>query len=383
MKEGEFRALLPIVGDRIGGSQLSALALAEQIRAHGRFSPLLVLHRDGPVADLLRSRSLSFEFLPVPALLGEGGYRPSNLLRHIRAVVRIARFLRRWKVAIVHTNDLRTNLSWALPARLAGSRQIWHQRTFFPQSRLAHLVSRWAARIVCVSEYCKSTLPSDRRDRAVVVFNPIPVPASILDRPAARAALCRELGVGPATRIILFVANLQPQKRPDIFIRVAQKVREVSNFPIIFVLLGEDKKGMQSKLELLAEDLKVSDIVFFGGFRYPVDHWMAGADLFLAPQVCEGFGRTLVEAMHAQAPVVAARSGGHPEIVIDPNVGVLVPADDAGAMAQAVTQLLSDPNRASLIAKRASAVVATKFSAEAHAEAIINVYESCMDLANR
>lgn len=68
----------------------------------------------------------------------------------------------------------------------------------------------------------------------------------------------------------------------------------------------------------------------------------AGADLYLWPAINEAYGMTFLEAQAAGVPVVAGRTGGVPAVVADGVTGLLAPAGDATAFAEAVGRLLDD-----------------------------------------
>jgi phosphatidylinositol alpha-1,6-mannosyltransferase len=57
----------------------------------------------------------------------------------------------------------------------------------------------------------------------------------------------------------------------------------------------------------------------------------------------EGFGLSFLEAAAYGLPVVAGRSGGAPEAVVDRETGILVPPDDPAGIADAIDRLLADP----------------------------------------
>jgi glycosyltransferase involved in cell wall biosynthesis len=71
----------------------------------------------------------------------------------------------------------------------------------------------------------------------------------------------------------------------------------------------------------------------------------ASADLFVWPAIGEAWGMTLLEAQAAGAPVVAGRTGGVPDVVVDGETGLLTPAGDAESLAAAAMLLLDDPPR--------------------------------------
>ena len=78
------------------------------------------------------------------------------------------------------------------------------------------------------------------------------------------------------------------------------------------------------------------------GFRYPPEPWIAACDVLLVPAVEEPFGRSLIEAMLLGTPLIAADSGGNPEIIRHGETGYLVPPDDPDAFAERTLALLED-----------------------------------------
>lgn len=84
--------------------------------------------------------------------------------------------------------------------------------------------------------------------------------------------------------------------------------------------------------------------------------------LFTLPSEGEGFGLVFLEAMAAGKPVVAARAGAAPEVVIDGEHGLLVGFGDIPALAGALTTLLADPTRCALMGEAARRRVADQFT---------------------
>jgi glycogen synthase len=138
---------------------------------------------------------------------------------------------------------------------------------------------------------------------------------------------------------VLFVGRLHRQKGVDILLRALPLLPPVATV----TLVGDGPE--RAALCRLADELGVADRVTVTGF---VPHGMvpgllAGADVVVLPSRYEELGTALVEAMAAGRPVVAARVGGIPELVRDGVDGLLVPPDDPGALAKAVTRVLANP----------------------------------------
>jgi glycosyltransferase involved in cell wall biosynthesis len=79
---------------------------------------------------------------------------------------------------------------------------------------------------------------------------------------------------------------------------------------------------------------------------------MRGFDLLLHPSSAEGLGTALIDAMALGVPPIAFAVGGIPELVVDGEVGVLVPADDVKGFARAVERLVTQPSERRLLGSR-------------------------------
>lgn len=130
----------------------------------------------------------------------------------------------------------------------------------------------------------------------------------------------------------------------------------------------------------LAEQLGVAQQVRFLGFVEHQDmpnHYQQ-ADLFVLPSRRESFGLVLAEAMACGLPVVATNVGAIPEVVQDGVTGVLVPPDDAQALADAMVSLLSDRPRMQAMAAAGAQRVRERFTWDLVAQRVLGGYHSVL-----
>ena len=138
----------------------------------------------------------------------------------------------------------------------------------------------------------------------------------------------------------------------------------------IFVGDGELERDLKAQ----AGRLGLESQVHFTGWRDDIPDVLALGDVFVLPSEREGFGRVLVEAMAMAKAVVATTAGGIPEIVVDGETGLLVPAAAPAPLADAVRALLDDPARAARLGAAGRARAASMFSLAAHVAAVERVY---------
>jgi glycosyltransferase involved in cell wall biosynthesis len=343
----------------VAGGQLVALRLAQAAVGAGH-EAVLVSPAPGPVLD--RAAAAGIETRVVP--LGRS-FRVDNAWRY-------SRWLRRERAALLHTHaHLAGNVLGRIAGRLAGVPVVAHMHieNAFRSDRAGRALqialddgtARLCARILVVSEATMETLARQGYpQRAMeVVYNGVD---------PARAPPVR-LAEGPT---VLHVGRLAPVKGQLELIRALPKLDGT-----IAVLVGRDlERDGAYELELAdeAERLGVADRVVFAGQREDVASLLAGCDVCALPSRAEGLPLVLLEAMTQARPVVATAVGGTPELVIDGETGVLVRPGDPDALARALGGLLSDPERARRLGEAGRRRVAERFTVEAMAGRVLEVY---------
>jgi glycosyltransferase involved in cell wall biosynthesis len=379
--DGPTLVAFPFVGGFVGGSHLSAAKLIQNLDRR-RYQPLVILHRtEGQVADLFRDGGIAFEPAPGARFLNGARLR-DDIAFLLTESFRLARFLRRRGVRIVHTNDGYSHATWALPARLAGARLLWHHRKD-PDAKGLRYVAPWAAdRVVSVSRFSapRPGLLSAGR-KCTVVHSPFDTDAAPVDRARARGALVAELGCAPDARVVAFFGNLMTRKRPLLFVDVIAAIRaRAPDLPLAAPIFGQDRENLGAAIRQRAAERGVADCIHLMGFRHPPEPWMAACDVLLVPAVDEPFGRTLIEAMLLGTVVVASASGGNPEAICDGATGHLVAVGDAEAFAERTLGLLADPAKLGAIAAAARRDALERFGLRRHAAAIMRVYDAMLAL---
>lgn len=346
------------------------LALGLQARGH---LVSFVLHRKGPLSEYLEKSSISYSIAPKVHIIA-GGSIVGQIIKMSRAAFRLTPFLRQKGVTIVHTNDARMHFTWGLSARLAGVAFIWHQRSAVCSRRVG-IFSKLAHAFLTISEYCRMSYAGTASSRARPIYDPFEVMAEAPDRNQARAALLTEWDGREDVRIVGYVGNLTEQKRPDMFIEMAARLNEAHPASYIFPMFGELRDGFRERLEEQISAEGLTDCCRLMGPRYPIEPYIAGFDVLVAPAVAEGLGRTLVEAMMVGTPVVAGKDGGHCEVIEHEKTGFLTDPDNSKAFAENVCTVLAEPANTQRMAEAAVASVRERFSVEKHVTQIEAVYE--------
>jgi glycosyltransferase involved in cell wall biosynthesis len=183
------------------------------------------------------------------------------------------------------------------------------------------------------------------------------------ERLPARGAFRNKLGIAPEAKMVLFLGRLSEKKSPDLLLRAFATVTEkkstasaethgtrgdrrgaLASEAAHLVFVGPDESGMKERLERMARESGISELVHFCA---PVDgneKWAVyrDADIFVLPSQNENFGNTAAEAVAAGTPVIVTDQCGIAPIL--KNLAGLVVRHDEAALVAAVKQLLQDQN---------------------------------------
>lgn len=368
----------PFCGDDVGGSHISVLGLLKKLDRR-KFRPVvLVAKAGGQIEGLMRHADVEIRGIAnTPELKNGERLEWRNLAQVARAVSALTVVLRDLEADIVHTNDGRTHATWALPAKLAGAKLVWHHRGSPDARGLRFIAPHLADAIVSVSDFALGRT-ARRAPQARVIHSPFDDQHRI-SRPAARGKLLTEVDCDTDTALLGFFGVLINRKRPLQFIEAIAAIRRAEPCrKVRGVIFGTPLEVDEGAVRAHAERHGVADIVHFMGFRLPGADWIAACDLLLVPAIDEPFGRTLIEAMLVGTPVIAAASGGNIEALQNGRLGVLVPPEDPRAMANGALQLLSDPVRYEQLSNTAKRHASGHFDAQRHASSIMAVYNKLM-----
>jgi glycosyltransferase involved in cell wall biosynthesis len=156
----------------------------------------------------------------------------------------------------------------------------------------------------------------------------------------AEPGLRDELGYLETDVVFAFVGRLVPIKDPATLIRAFALVRaRVPNARLMFVGDGE----LRREMETLVESLGVSSAVSFLGWRNDLRSVYATLDVLTLSSISEGTPVALIEAMAAGRAAIATSVGGTADVVADGFTGILVPARDPAALADAMVRLAANP----------------------------------------
>ena len=362
--------------DRLGTGGAERLAIQTTTRLDPeRFDRTLVASRDFGVAVSKQHVANALADLRSAGVRVIGLKRTSA--RQVWAWWPLYRLLRRERVDVLHSHKFGSNLWGTIIGRLARVPVIVaHEHTWSyqgqPLRKLADriVIARGSSAFVAVSREDRRRMievEHIRPEDTIFIPNGIPAP------PAASGGDVRaELGIPPGAPVIGTVSVLRPQKALDVLLRAAKTL--VGEFPALRVLIaGEGDRRLA--LEDLTAELGLEETVMFLGVRTDVPDVLAALDVAVSTSDFEGSPLSVMEYMEAARPIVATRVGGVPDLIDDGVHGRLVEPQDPAAFAEAVAELLRDPERARLMGERARERRRTEFDIDVMVRRLEELYE--------
>jgi glycosyltransferase involved in cell wall biosynthesis len=305
----------------------------------------------------------------------DSGRWPSGLM------ATVSRHLRSGEYDLLHTHEYKGNLiggwsAWRLGVPSVASVRGYTDRT------LPLRIYKWLdlgvtlhlfTRIVTVSEAVRrQVLRAGYPARRVLTLHDAVDTATFSpDRFQLGARVRKELGCTEDHLLVCAVGRLSPEKGHGFLLAAFREV-VVAVPEARLVLVGEGP--LRSRLQAQVAGLTLSDHVIFVGYRDDVEAVIAASDLLVMPSLREGFGDPIIEAMALGRPVIASRVGGIVETVHDGETGLLVPPGDPDALAQAIVNLLRDPQARERMGLRGRQVALGEFGVERLADGLAKLY---------
>lgn len=287
--------------------------------------------------------------------------RKVSPLSDAAALRALASFLRRGRFDIVHSSTPKAGLLTALAGALARTPVRLHTYTGQPWVELRGPM-RWAAmnsdRVVaqlnthlyCDSESQRQFLVSHRivsssRIRVLGAGSISGVDTRRFDPDALsheRQRIRQELGIGRDAVVIVFVGRVTRDKGVQELIGAFTRLAATAG-DLHLLLVGPQEPDLDPLPPDTQRDISSHANVHTVGFTDRPERYLAAADLFCLPSYREGFGSVAIEAGAMRLPSVVTRVTGLIDAVVHEQTGLLVPAKDSDALAQAMRRLIEDP----------------------------------------
>ena len=353
------RLMLAIGSSEIGGGQKVFLTCMRELLKRG-YTIVAVLP-NGPLVELVKSLDVRFHIVN---------------FHSITALAKIALILHREKIDIVNPYLTKcsflfslVNIFYRVPLCCTLLNAITHEKTGTLQKRVYpfvySLLQTLCDGIIVNSEQNKKHF----MDVAGMDGHFIKVIYSGIDVDAFQG-MQNQAPRDPAF-VIGAIGRLSPEKGHIFLIKALTHLTDI-DFKCIFVGDGP----LRAELEYYVRDVHLDHRIKFMGFQADVASAMSQCDVIVMPSLNETFGLTIVEAFALKKVVIGSDVGGIPELVINGHTGLLFPARNSEALAEALRYVYNNREEAQTMAMNGYDYFTRNFTSEIMTENTVRYYET-------
>ena len=358
-------------GSGIGGGQRSLLLLLNRLDKE-RWTPFVGCLGGSAFAAEVEKTAADVIPLSLPAAHNKLDKVKRFTLRdlledfqQVRVILELHRAVKRHAIDLIHANSLSVALLGGIVARINRIPILMHKRYATSYGILDRLCASLLHRVILVSEATRWDFVSAAKQ--TLIYNGVDLDA-FRASPEEIATLRTDLFPDAPSSPMLagVVTRITPEKGIHFLVRAMAELKGKTDVKLLIVggpYFEKDIAYMEGLKQEVA-DLGIEDSVIFTGFLSDTRVVTSLLDIVLVPSIIpEACPRTIIEAMAVGKPVIATPLGGSKELVT-PETGVLVPPEDASAVADAITTLAADPERLRVMGNAAHARAVQLFSSK-------------------
>ena len=363
-------------GSGIGGGQRSLLLLLNLLDKD-RFTPFVGCLGDSPFAAEAEKTEARVVPLSLPAAHNKTDkvrrFTLGDLLedlRQLKVILQLHRMVKRNAIDLIHANSLSVALLGGIVARINRIPILMHKRYATSYGVLDRICERLLHRVILVSKATRWNFAPTAKQ--TLIYNGVDLdafqasPEEVQD---LRAELLPD--ASDASIVAGVVTRITPEKGIHFLVRAIAALKGLSlmtRTDIKLLIVGgpyfQKDIDYMNALKQEVADLGVEDSIIFTGFLSDTRVVTSLLDIVLVPSIIpEACPRTIIEAMAVGKPVIATPLGGSKELVT-PDTGILVPPEDASAIADAIAILTTDRERLRALGKASRNRAEQLFSSE-------------------
>ena len=367
-----IRLVILIDSLKTGGAQRLISSFASRATDYGVDPVVISLDEDASSAIYDAIKSSGTKLIAMPA----------HSLFSIRRLKQLVDYLKKEKIAVLHTHLLYANILGSIAGYLAKVPVVCTLHSTHIEKRWVRQKSvenfclqHFATRIVAVGNIVATAHHGRYKGRTLdVIPNGIPEPEIISSQALSRVR--SELGVD-GHPIVITVGRLERVKGYGDMIEAFRLLQQKDSDPVLLMVgSGSQRDSIQSQIETL--NLKQS--VILAGERQDIPQLLASSDIFASSSHREGLPLSVLEAMMAGLPIVATSVGDIPNVVTK-ETGVVVPPHQPEMLAEALNDLLKNPGKRREMGKAAKDRAMREYSLDVWMKRQVQLYKDVIGSA--
>ena len=369
-----------------GAERMLLLILAGLDRS--RFESVVLCPREGTLLETVRDSGFRTE--ACPSLEARFTLRADLLIKYLLSFWQVIRKVRGTVIEIkpdlLHANSIRAGLVATAATLGLNTRVAWHLHDLLPRHPFSTAIRTFAflfarAQMIAVSQAVADNFAGhfySLRHRVCVILNGIQMEKFKVVE-GLRNSTRQELRLEESDFVVGVVGMLTPRKGQLAVVENFPSIlKQVPNAKLLIVgaaVFNKDEKYAEL-LKRTATQLGIADRVHFLGTRDDIPALLQSLDLLVVNSSVEPFGLVLLEAMACGTPVLAAISGGIPELIQHSRNGWLIEYGDNKALSGAIVQLSQSLETRLQIAESGRRLVLETFSSSRYLKQLEQFYEA-------
>jgi glycosyltransferase involved in cell wall biosynthesis len=381
----------------MGGIQHTTVALAANLNREA-WNPIVICPEEGELTRACHAAGVETRTLPVFPMCSTSVWinnqtklpNPAAWLWNTVTILvtanRISGFLKALHPDLVITKGLLCHFYGGLASARVGIPCLWYVQDFISERFCGvykHVFGMMAStvptRIAAIGPQIIRQLPPHLRDQSRVVYNP--VDTAKFETAGSAGGVRHELGIPADAILIGNAARLTPWKGQHHLLEAFREVVKAEPKAKLLLIGGSlfGDEDYARRLRKVVEEYKLEDRVIFAGHRQDVNRLLSAVDIFaycaLEKDICP---LSLLEAMSAGLPIAAFGIEGVREAIQDQREGLLAPAGNSTALAQALMTLVRDPALGRSLGEAARRRAHSDFSVARHVNGMQQAFEEAL-----
>ncbi|NVO09762.1 MAG: glycosyltransferase family 4 protein [Bacteroidales bacterium] len=249
------------------------------------------------------------------------------------------------KIDIVYVNTYKAFPYVLIINFFTRTKIILHVRDYISSEIIKSMMLNQSDRLICVSDFINKQFKGKKRDKTVKIYNGIDTYFWKESNSISEIYMREQMNISSDKRLIIMVSQITRWKNHIDFIKASKLIHEKVTNSHMAIVGRPINKADKHYLEFLNEYIKaegVSDFFSIIDFQENIREVISMADILIHTAINEPFGRVIIEAMSMEKSVIAYKSGGPSEIILDNVTGYLIEPRNINGIAQKATNLLTN-----------------------------------------
>lgn len=362
------------------GAFLSMVKLCSLLQKKYNINIHIILPSKGDGTPLLEKNGLKYTIIRSEDWIIPNGIKFLKLIRKLKkqlkniiAFFKIYKIINEENIDIVHLNTVYTYTA-AFAALTAKKPLIWHIREILEEGQNNKFINKplsfWlinkATAIIAITKCVENMYPKLNKNKIKVIYNGINETTFLQKDKKILDKNCIQL---------ICTGQIYEEKGQFDLVKACAKLKSnnINNWQLQIIGNGDIVR-----LQEVINQLDINEKVKILGYKPDVQNYMKDSDIAFVPSHCEAFGRVTVESMLSGCLVIAANSGGTPEIITDKQTGLLFESQNVNDLYEVIEYAISNKELSQNIATQGQQHVLTNFTATKNAETVFELYKDIL-----